>query len=64
MRYRIVAYKAKVGSEITVENDRVPLGVFYEAGELYIVYLQPLEEKILPEEKLKESEEKPDGKGE
>ena len=53
MEYRVSAYKCKVKSIIDLEDNIVPVGAFYDSGDLYVIALEPLEEKHLPEEEEK-----------
>lgn len=50
MNYRVSAYKCKVNSIISLEDNIVPVGSVYEQGDLFIMCLEPLEERHLPEE--------------
>lgn len=50
MQYRVMAYKCKVNSVLDLADDMVPLGAFYDPPDLYVICLEPLEEKKLPEE--------------
>ena len=61
MQYRVIAFKCKVNDIIELGNSMVPLGSFYEGGELFIICLEPLEPVHLPgEEQPESSEEKND----
>ena len=50
MDYRIEAFKCKVNTVITLEDDMIPVGSVYIGGELFIIALDPLQERKLPEE--------------
>lgn len=58
MQYRVAAFKCKVNSIIELEDKAVPLGAFYDGGDLYVICLDPLEEKKLPEEEETKEESK------
>ncbi len=57
MQYRVTAHKCKVGSMIDLGDTQVPLGTIYEGGDLFVICLDPLEERKLPEEKKEEEPE-------
>lgn len=50
MQYRVAAFKCKVNSVIELTDDMIPLGAIYDSGDLYVICLDPIEEKKLPEE--------------
>ncbi len=50
MQYRVEAYKCKVNSVIELDDNMIPVGAFYDPPDLYIISLNPIEEKKLPEE--------------
>ena len=52
MKYRVGAFKAKINSMLELEDGQMVAGVVFPAGtdELFIVYLDPLEQMDLPEE--------------
>ena len=54
MDYRIEAHKGKIGSIISIGDEVIPTGSFYESGELYVICLRPMGEKKLPEEPVEE----------
>ncbi len=57
MQYRVMAFKCKVNSIIDLEDNMEPAGAFYEGGDLFVIALEPLEEKKLPEAEQPESKE-------
>lgn len=62
MRYRIDAYKGKINSVIELSDDMIPVGAVYIGDDLFVIVLDPLDERNLPEaESIKEEaeEEKP-----
>lgn len=58
MEYRITAYRGKVNSVVDLKDDVIAVGVVTLPGseDLFIVCLDPLEEKSLAEEPEKETE--------
>ena len=56
MQYRVEAFKCKVNGVIELQDDIIPVGSFYEGGELFIICLDPLEVKKLPGEDDDEKE--------
>lgn len=62
MQYRDIAYKCRVHSVIDLKDDVVPVGVVQAGEDLFVICLDPLEERRLAEEVEKEKEkEKPGG---
>ena len=60
MQYKVVAYSAKIGSMIELEDNVTLAGVVYPASsnEMFIICLKPAEDKKLPiAEQEKEVEE-------
>lgn len=51
MKYRVGAFRAKMNSMLELEDGQLVAGVVFPAGtdELFIVYLDPLEQLELPE---------------
>ena len=56
MRYRIDAFKGKVNSVIELSDDMIPVGAVYIGEDLFIIVLDPLDGRTLPEEKAVEGE--------
>jgi len=58
MKYKVVAYRAKVNSLLELEEGVIAAGVIYptSSDELFIVCLVPLQKVELPEEEGKEKE--------
>lgn len=54
MQYRVAAFKCKVNSMIDLKDDMVPVGVIQTGEDLFVICLDPLEERKLPEEKAEE----------
>ena len=52
MKYMVCAFRAKIGTMLELGEGQILAGVVYpaEATELFIVYLDPLEQMGLPEE--------------
>ncbi len=59
MQYKVVAYNAKVGSVIDLAENVTIAGVIYPASsnEMFIVCLEPVEDKRLPMAELEEEAE-------
>jgi len=57
MQYRVDAYKCKINSVIELSDDMIPVGTVYIGEDLFVIVLDPLEERRLPEEDLKAEEE-------
>jgi len=56
MRYRIDAFRGKVNSVIELSDDMVPVGAVYIGEDLFIIVLDPLDERTLPEEEATKGE--------
>ncbi len=56
MQYRIVAYKGKVNSIIDLKDNVIPVGSCYVGEDLFIIGLDPLEERHLSEEEPEKEE--------
>ncbi len=56
MQYKVTAHKCKVGSVIDLNDSMVPAGTISIGEDLFIITLEPLEERRLPEEEVSESE--------
>lgn len=56
MQYRVAAYKCKVNSVIELSDNITPVGAVYVGDDLFIICLDPLEERHLPEAEEKEEE--------
>ncbi len=59
MQYRIAAHKCKVGGMIDLKDDIIPVGSILIGEDLFIICLDPLEERKLSEEEP--SKEEPSG---
>lgn len=63
MEYRVDAYKTKINDVIEIGDEMIPVGSFYEGGTLFVIVLDPLgpknlPEKIYPEDEDEEEQEK------
>lgn len=54
MDYRIGAYKCKVNSVVSLDEGEKPVGVIQVDEWMYLVTVDPLEERKLPEEDLEQ----------
>lgn len=56
MKYKVVAYHAKVNTLLELKEGVIPAGVVYptSSNELFIICLEPLEKTELPEEEEKQ----------
>ena len=56
MQYKIVAYRGKVNSVIDLKDSVIPVGSCYVGDDLFIIGLDPLEERHLSEEETVKEE--------
>jgi len=57
MQYRVEAYKCRVNSVLELEDDMIPVGTVQVRADLFVICLDPLEERKLAEEKSEEEKE-------
>ena len=60
MQYKVVAYRCKVNSIIDLKDNVIPVGTCYVGDDLFVIGLDPVEERHLSEE---EEDKKPEGDG-